>query len=723
MDGKEDFELAQAAHEAGRLGEAKGLYRQALAANAALAEAEYFLGVIACQESQHHAAIASFQRAVSLDQEFFEAYFDLANVLRSCGRVDEAIEAFYCAIRCEPGVAVTHFSLGNALQDRERFEEAIAAYRNAVAIQPDFLEAVNNLGDVLRKTGQFDEALVACRRAVALSPNHPQLQYNLANALSDLGKSEDAIVAYRRAISVRPDFPEAFNNLGNVLREEGQSEDAVAAFRSAISLRPDYADAHYNLGNAMRADGKPDLAVAAYQRAISLRADFVDAFTNLGNALKDKGDLGGAIAAYRRAIHINGGSADSYSNLLYALHFSPDHDAQTIAEEHRRWNLQIVEPLRKQTSPHQNDRTPSRRLRIGYVSGDFRHHCQTLFTLPLFCNHDRDRFEIFCYSSVAHPDRFTQQLRGLSDVWRDVGRLRDREVCDIIRRDEIDIVVDLTMHMAGGRQMMFALGPAPVQAAWLAYPGTTGNASINYVLTDPWLTPPEFEKYYSERILRLPETFWCYHPDHEADLPISPIRARENGSVTFSCLNNFCKINEHVLRLWARILRAVPASRLLLLAPMGSARQSVIRMMVDEGIKPSRIEFSSFLPRQQYLELYSRADIGLDTFPYNGHTTSLDSFWMGVPVITLAGQTSVGRAGVCQLMNLDLPELIAEHPDKFVQIATDLEYDPPRLAHVRSTLRQRMQASPLMDAPRFARNLEAAYRQMWREWCASGRRQ
>jgi len=289
----------------------------------------------------------------------------------------------------------------------------------------------------------------------------------------------------------------------------------------------------------------------------------------------------------------------------------------------------------------------------------------------------------------------------------------------MVRADRIDVLVDLSLHMAHHRLLVFARKPAPVQVSWLGYPSTTGLETIDYRLTDPFLdSVGAADSCYSEKSARLPETFWCYDPLNETLFP-NDLPALRNGFIRFGCLNNFCKVNDGVLELWAKVLAAVAASRLLLLAPLGSARQKVLESFSRCGIESQRIEFVDFAARSKYLELYHRIDLGLETFPYNGHTTSLDSLWMGVPVVTLVGATAVGRAGWSQLSNLGLTELAAHAPQDFVRIASELANDLPRLSELRSTLRQRMATSPLMDAPRFARNIEAAYRRIWKDWRSS----
>ena len=357
-------------------------------------------------------------------------------------------------------------------------------------------------------------------------------------------------------------------------------------------------------------------------------------------------------------------------------------------------------------------------MKVGYVSPDFRDHCQAFFVVPLFSAHDHKDFEIVCYSDVVRPDRITERLRSFVDAWRNIVGVGHEQVAQQIRGDGIDILVDLTMHMARNRLLVFARKPAPVQACWLAYPGTTGISTIDYRITDPYLDPPGLYDALLRGGIRSPAGFLLVLRSARREPAVNALPAAANGYITFGCLNNFCKVNPFVLKVWARVLDAVDHSRLTLLAHEGSHRRHALDLLAEEGIARDRVRFLDYQPRPQYLRYYHDIDVGLDTVPYNGHTISLDSFWMGVPVVTLVGQTVVGRAGLCQLTNLGLPELIASSPEQFVRIAVELAQDLPRLSNLRGTLRQRMQNSPLMDATRFARNLEAAYREMWRRWCA-----
>ena len=560
--------------------------------------------------------------------------------------------------------------------------------------------------------------------AVASSIIHVMATISEALAIAiqhhQAGRLQAAEQIYRRILAVAPNHADAIHLLGVLAHQAGQHETAIQYIRRAIGLNDRSAAFHVNLGVALKDLGRLDEAVAAYRRAVELKPDFAAAYSNLGHALMDQGKLDEAAACCRRAVELQPESAEMHSNLLYALIFSPGYDAQALLAEHRRWDERHAVPLARFIPPHRHDRTPDRRLKIGYVSPDFRDHCQALFTVPLFSAHDHENFEIICYADVMRPDGVTARLRSLADQWRNITGLSHERVADLIRQDGIDVLVDLTMHMARNRLLVFARKPAPVQTCWLAYPGTTGLAAIDYRITDPYLDPPDVqqvgnlphEEPYSEESIRLPDTFWCYDP-LDSPAAVNALPAAERGYVTFGCLNNFCKVNPRVLNIWAQVLKAVAGSRLTILADEGTPRRHALDRLAAEGVGRERVTFVARQPRPQYLRQYQGIDIGLDTVPYNGHTTSLDSFWMGVPVVTLIGPTVVGRAGLSQLMNLGLPELIAASPEQYVQIVAELAGDLPRLSALRATLRERMRASPLMDAPRFARNIEAAYRAMW----------
>jgi predicted O-linked N-acetylglucosamine transferase (SPINDLY family) len=670
-------------HQAGRLQAAEEIYRQILAVESNHAEAIQFLGVIASQRGNYAIAVEYLGRAVAL----------------------------------KSSSAAFHLNLGEAYRAWHRIPEAVACYRRALELKPDFAEAHHNLGNALMDQGKPDDAVACYRRALELKPDLAEAHNNLGNALKDLKKLDGAVACYRRALELKPDFAEAHHNLGSVLTDLGKAGEALAYSRRALELKPDFAEARNILGIALSELGRPDDAVACYRRALELKPDFAEAQNNLGNALVDQGNADEALACYRRALQLRPDYVMAHSNLVYTQLFCPGYDAQSLDEEHRRWSRQHAEPLERFIQPHLNDRSPARRLRIGYLSPDFRLHPVGRFALPLLESHDHESFQVFCYASVLDPDGITERCRAQADVWRDVFRLSDEQVAHAIRQDQVDILVDLTMHMANNRLLVFARKPAPVQVTYLAYCGTTGLGTMDYRLTDPYLDPPgRDERFYCEQSVRLRETYWCYRPPIETP-PVNALPALEAGQVRFGSLNNFCKVTPPVLATWSRLLQAVPGSRLLLHAHAGSHRDRIRTLLAEQGISAQRLEFVDSLPTLEYFDVYRRIDMALDPFPYGGGTTTCDALWMGVPVVSLAGQTAVGRGGVSILSNIGLPELIAETPEQYVRIAVELAQDLSRLSRLRATLRDRMQASPLMDAPRFARNVEAAYRDMWERWC------
>jgi predicted O-linked N-acetylglucosamine transferase (SPINDLY family) len=461
------------------------------------------------------------------------------------------------------------------------------------------------------------------------------------------------------------------------------------------------------------------------RRGIALDPRHPALHDNLANVLKDAGALDEAIAHYRQALDLDPGNAATHSNLAYALSFQC-YSPEPILEECLRWGARFAAPLERSQALPERDLSPDRRLKVGYVSGDFREHCQSLFTLPLLAHHDRREVEVVCYSSVERRDAWTRRLESCADVWRDARTLDDAALAERVREDRIDILVDLNMHMANGRPLLFARKPAPVQIAWLAYPGTTGIAAIDYRLSDPRLDPKDFDRDYSERTLRLPDTFWCYDPrggqPQIENLDVNELPALKKGHVTLGCFNNPCKLTDRTLDLWAGVMRALPEAQLRLMAPPGRHRGRVVARLEANGIAPARLSFVEFRPREEYLRFYHDVDLGLDTLPYNGHTTSLDALWMGVPIVTRVGDTCVGRAGLSQLFHLDLLEFVADSDTAFVAIAASLAADLERLRALRASLRERMRRSPLMDAERFAHCIEHAYRGAWRTHCSAARR-
>jgi protein O-GlcNAc transferase len=710
--------LGNALRDKGQLDESIASHRRAISLNPDIPETHNNLANALKISGQFDEAIASYRHAIALRPNYADAHSNLGSALKDNGQLTEAIAAFRRAIQLNPNLPQAHSNLGSALKDNGQLDEAIAAHRHAIALRLGYAEAHSNLGNALKDHGQLEEAIAAYRKAVALQPNFVEAHTNLGNALRDMGLLDEAIAACWLAIALNPNLPEPHSNLGNALRDKGQLDQAIAAFHRAIAIRPNYSEAHNNLGNALRDNGRLDEAVAAFHRAIAARPNYAEAHNNLGNALKDKGELNDAVAAYRRAIALRPNYAQAHSNLVFALYYHAGDNPSAIAAELADWNRQHAHPLRPLVLPHQNSLDLDRPLRIGYVSADFRHHSVSYFLLPLFRHHDHGAHRIICYSDVAREDAMTDHLRACTDEWHKIVGFSDERVADKIGQDKIDILVDLAGHSKGNRLRVFAQKPAPVQITYLGFPGSTGLPEIDYRLTDPFADPVgQTESLHTEKLWRLPTCNWCYAEPEDAP-EVRP--SRPEAPVCFGSFNNFAKASPAVIDLWAAILTAVPSSRLIIKSRgLGeqSIRQKISGHFESRGIQPDRLEIRGSEPDvRSHLQVYNQMDIALDTFPYHGTTTTCEALWMGVPVVSLAGKSHVSRVGVSLLNAVGLPDLVAQSAQEYVSIAVQLASDLPRLADLRRTLRARMRASPLMDAPKFARNIEAAYRQMWQTW-------
>lgn len=667
-------------------------------------------------------AIVACQRAVELRPGLAAAHSNLGNAWLAKGQPGKAIQCYRQALQLQPRLADAHYNLGNALRKTGDLDAAIASYRQAIEIQPGNAEAHDNLGVAWHAKGQFPEAIACFRRALALQPHLAAAHYNLGNACRDVGQLDQAIACYRRALEIKPAYSPAGNNLASVLLAKGEVEQAITCYRQTLATVPEDADARNNLGSALATQGRPDEAIRCFQEVLQQNPGFTQVHNNLGYAWKEKGQLDQAIASYQRAMADDADSRAAHDNLLFILPFHPASDRRSLFEAAARWNQQYARPLRPLICPHPNAPDPERRLRVGYVSPDFHSHPVGRFILPLLRAHDRREFEVLCYSLNPRVDDLTGEIRSCADGWRSLVGVSDDAAAEMIRKDGIDILVDLAMHMGGNRLLVFARKPAPVQVTYLAYAGGTGVDAIDYRLTDRYLDPDESDDHlYLEKSFRLAGTYWCYQQSLPTP-PVNELPALGNGHMTFGCLNNFCKINPGVLELWSQLLRSVSDSRLLLSSPEGNHRDQLRQFFMARGIDSNRLELVGRLSEQEYFQQYQKIDIALDPFPYSGGTTTCDALWMGVPVVTLAGRTAVGRSGVSILTTLGHPEWIAQTAEEYTRIAYSLASDLSALAERRRSLRPRMQASPLMDASRFARGIESAYRTMWQSWCSSPHR-
>ncbi len=650
---------------------------------------------------------------------------ELAMHHHRAGHVAEAERLYRQLLQVEPNNPDIVHLLGVAASSQQRYDEARELMERAIALDPRVARYHNNYGTMLLDQLREYQAAAACyHKALEIDPNLSGAYYNLGLAYFHLNRWEDSLKAYEKALSLDPNYPSAELNLGTVYAALGRYHEAIALYRDVLKRRPNDGPVATNLGNFLKEIGELDAAVEAYRHALTVNPNDPATWNNLAVAMKDRGRLDESAAAYRRSLEIQPSNAEIRSNLILTLLFDPRCAPATLKEEERQWNRHHAEPLRAERRPHANDRSPDRRLRVAYLSADLREHVVGRALLPVFERHDHARIEPICYFPM-HGDGITERYKAKSSFWRDVAALRDEQLAEQIRADGIDILVDLGLHTSDNRLTVFARKPAPVQVSWLGYPGSSGVETIDYRLTDPWLEPPEGEAIPSaEQPYGLPNIWSCYEPPEDSPAP-GELPALRTGRVTFGSLNNFCKINDRVLETWAKILGAVEGSRLVLLTKSGSHRTHMADFLQQRGIAPDRLEFFDYLSSAEgrtqgsYLERYHQIDLALDTFPYNGMTTTFDALWMGVPVVSLIGQTSLGRAGLSLLTNVGLPEFAVPTTDDYVRVAIETAQDLPRLAALRATLRPRMQNSPLLDAESLARQVEDAYRDMWRKWCES----
>jgi predicted O-linked N-acetylglucosamine transferase (SPINDLY family) len=506
--------------------------------------------------------------------------------------------------------------------------------------------------------------------------------------------------------------------LAAAAHRRGERALARKLYLQALQLDAQNADALHLLGVLEYDERNVDDAIELMEDAIALQPGAADYWMNCSLAYMARGETEKAIEMLREALRLRPVYSRAHGNLMFALLFSAAATPAEIVEEHKKWyRTDIVPGLQRMPAPG-NIPDPERRLRVGYVSADFREHVIALFIEPIFTNRDSRQVEVFAYDNGTASDAVNTRLRAGIDQWRPISGLDDDQLAARIREDGIDILVDLAGHTQGSRLAAFARKPAPVQITYLGYPATTGVDAIEYRLTDAGFDPPGLtESQYVERLVRLPDCLLCYQPPVDAP-EVSALPALANGFITFGSFNQPAKLGAGVLELWARLLGQIAGSRLLMApVPPGYSRERYQRIFAGHGIAPERIEFEPRLPSAQYQALRSRVDIALDPFPMNGGSTTCETLWMGVPLVTLSGDRFVSRAGTSLLSAAGLKECIARNEDEYLAIAAGLAADLPRLARMRAALRGQLRQSPLLDGPRFTRNLEAAYRQLWRDWC------
>ena len=640
--------------------------------------------------------------------------------LRASGKALEAAEAYRQVLLARPDHGEALAALWDLSFESGDPGSAIDWLNKAIVARSDVAAFHYMLGCSFQAQGKVQDAIASFRRAAELDPVHAKAQNNLGCTLEIAGDLEGAMQAYRRAGELDPKFAVALYNCGNLFRRAGDYVQAAEWIGRALSIEPAHAEWHCNLGDLLYQRLRLDDAIASYRAALAADAGFARAWCGLGLALLATGQPAEAEAHFRKALELEPKYAEAYSNLLLSLHYLKAESRREVFDAHLEWARLHTARVGWQAARTEKERQREGRLRIGYLSPDFQRHPVASFIEPVLAAHDRSRVEVFCYSNVAFPDEVTERFKALCDEWRDVSALTDGLVAERMRFDAIDILVDLAGHTGGGRPYLLARKVAPVQATWLGYPNTTGLTAVDYRITDAVADPVgESERFHTETLVRLPAGFLCYQPP--ADSPeVAPPPAEASGRVTFGSFNNLAKVMPSMVPLWARLLKALPSARLALKSyglSAESARRAVAAAFAEQGVGEGQLVL---LPPEAssagHLGRYAEIDIALDSFPYNGTTTTCEALWMGVPVVTLAGRSHVSRVGASLLRQAGLPELVASSEEEYVQKALALAADAGRRRELRKGLRARLKASPLLDATGFARSLEAAYAEMWKAY-------
>jgi protein O-GlcNAc transferase len=698
-------------------------------------------------------AIATFQRAVALDPKAVDAWSMLSNALREAGQLDSALRAARNALTHNPWHGQAHLNEGTALHRLGQLAEAVVSYwiaskvpasqksasanlnvalgepsARALTAAPELtlvrrlleypkdVDAMLTLGHRARDRGRTPTALCCLECAAEIAPK--AATYLDIGALAwTLGQPDQAQLRMLRAFECDDVDVDTYRLFGRWLTLAQRFHLGRPAWRAILERCPDDPMALINLGVACQRRGFPTEAERLQRRALALDARSVEASVNLGVALNDQGRTRDAIEVYRDALAQRPDTVLLASNLLFTLHFDPELSPETIFAEHLAFGRSFAEPLREQRAFTQS-RDPNRRLRVGYVSADFRWHPVSYFLDPVLAEHDPASVEVYCYSDVDRPDEVTRRFAGLAQRFTPCRRWSDARLAERIAADQIDILVDLAGHTGSNRLLVFARKPAPIQVSWLGYFDTTGVSAIDYRIVDEHSMTVEAERFFVERVVRLPRSSNCFRSTATPDP--APPPCLERGHITFGCYNNPSKITRAVIAAFARILHEVPRSRLVLKYAMfddRAVRDRYQSWLEAEGVASERVDFRGHSSINQFMASFADMDIALDPFPYSGETTAVHTLWMGVPLVALEGTTLVQRLASRVLRVAGLDDYVASSLDDYVRIARSLAAAPERLAAERQGLRGRLRASPLFDHRGVTRDLEAAYRSMWQAWC------
>lgn len=634
------------------------------------------------------------------------------------GELDQAIAVLRTVIEQAPGDAEALNAIGAAFLGKKDYPAAERHLTLALEAQPTHGQAWTNLGFLHQRRKELRKAISAYREGLKHLPGEGRLHNNIGAALEELDEMEEAQIHFARAVELLPNHAGSYNNLGRAKMRRGDYVEARRLFTRTLELKPEDDSAWLNMATLLQAESRSDEAREAYQKALALKADRPETWANLGNLLKDQGDYQGAIDSLNHALALDPDMDAAFSNLIFTRDFDPAATVESQQLERNEWYRRYGARFQAGIQPHANDPDPDRPLVLGYVSADFKRHSAEIAFGPVLHNHDRTRHRLILYSGVDQPDRITAGYQQMADVYHNCLRMTDDEMAAQIRRDRVDILIDLSGHTAGHRLPVFARKPAPVQAHAWGHVGT-GLPTIDYYMSDPVLVRPEERQFYAEEIYDLPAPI-CYLADRDA-APVGPPPILTNGFATFGCLNRISKLSERTIDCWASLLRAAPESRLVLKdRTLDDAAQQarVLAWFTSRGIDAGRLTLLPGSGHLEHIAAYGQIDIALDPFPQGGGITTCEALWMGVPVVALMGQVPSSRIASAIVANVGLPGLVAESIEAYVAKAVELARAPDRLADLRGRLRQAIAAAPIGDTIAYTRAVEQAYRQFWRRWCA-----
>lgn len=700
--------------EKGNLDEVEGILQQVLKIQPKNFDALHIYGVVKGLKNQHKEALGYFRKALRIDPNNSFLNFNVAKAFSEIGDDDKAIKYHVSAMGLNPGHPEGWLNYGRSLLNLKKYEESLECNDKAIALNPKYADAWVNRGCVLHELARYKEALNSFDEALKINSDLAEAWSSRGNTLNELKQYGQAITSCDKAISIKPDYAEAWSNRGVALCELKQHEEALASYAKAVSINPDCAEAWCNRGVVFLALAQYEQALASCDRALDIKPDYVEAWSNKGIALTSIGKFQLAEASLREAIKIDPSNIIARSKLLFNLnYFEYDEMGDGLAEAKNYGSVVSKKSIPKFAEWDVSFST--KKLRIGFVSGDLVNHPVGYFVEGLFEHIDPSQFELYAFPTAPVIDDLTNRILPFFKEWVPVYGMSDLEAATVIHQKGIHILFDLSGHTAHSRLPIFSYKPSPVQVTWLGYFSTTGLPEMDYVLGDPYMSPFGEEKYFTEAIWNLAETWMCLKPP-EFKFSVPELPALRNGYLTFGSFGNLSKLNDKVVGVWASVLHQVSASKLFLKSNQlreASQIENVRRRFEKFGISAERLIIEGPDLREVYYEAYSRVDFVLDTFPYPGGTTSIDALWMGVPVLTLKGTRFLSRLGESIATNAGNLDWIAEDVDDYVKKAVEFSSDIERLSHFRSSLRERVLGTALFDTARFAENFGSALWGMW----------